>query len=188
MATTDLVHQKQRWRRVSNARRLARQSRTCDSQLVDQLTQLLEELGVAETVATYEPFRSEPAVGPAAAWLEQQGVQVLVPSLDFPASQDFPFVTSTSGAFQCATGALADPVVEAVIVPGLAFGLDGARLGRGGGWYDRALEVLAAQEKPPVLIGVCFDDEVHKSGTIPMGDLDAPVDWVVTPNRRFRAL
>jgi 5-formyltetrahydrofolate cyclo-ligase len=48
-------------------------------------------------------------------------------------------------------------LIDAFLCPGLGFGLDGTRLGRGGGYYDRA---LAAGRAEAIRIGVCFRDQV----------------------------
>ncbi len=65
-----------------------------------------------------------------------------------------------------------------VLVPGLAFGRDGSRLGRGKGFYDRFLnglsELLGAN---PVTIGVCFDQLVFD--TVPHDENDFSVDFLV---------
>jgi len=45
--------------------------------------------------------------------------------------------------------------VDLVLVPGLAFARDGARLGFGRGYYDRTLAPFAAKDVP-VRMGVCF--------------------------------
>jgi 5-formyltetrahydrofolate cyclo-ligase len=65
-------------------------------------------------------------------------------------------------------------VVEAVIVPGVAFGPEGTRLGRGAGMYDRLLPRLAHA----VHIGVCLETFVRTG--LPTEDHDASVDLVVT--------
>ncbi len=66
-----------------------------------------------------------------------------------------------------------------VLVPGLAFGSDGARIGFGRGYYDRALADLG--QPRAACVGVCFGaflDPVE--GPIPMGPNDVAVDFVVT--------
>jgi 5-formyltetrahydrofolate cyclo-ligase len=64
--------------------------------------------------------------------------------------------------------------LAAVLVPGVAFGRDGARLGRGGGFYDR----LLARCPRALRIGVAF--EVQLLDTLPTESHDEAVDVVVT--------
>src|SRR3954447_21953765 len=71
-------------------------------------------------------------------------------------------------------GALA--AADVVLVPALAVGHDGTRLGRGGGYYDRAL-VHARDDA--VLVAVVFDDELLDR--VPTGAHDRRVSAVVTP-------
>ncbi len=69
--------------------------------------------------------------------------------------------------------------VEVILVPGLAFDRSGARLGQGGGYYDRALKGLGKTD--PVRVGLCFADELRPEGeTLPIEDHDARVHVIVT--------
>ena len=75
-------------------------------------------------------------------------------------------------------GALSN--ADLILVPALAAGLDGARLGQGGGWYDRTLP--HRMPSTPV-VAVVFDDEVLAPGTIPREGHDVPIDAIMTPTR-----
>jgi 5-formyltetrahydrofolate cyclo-ligase len=66
--------------------------------------------------------------------------------------------------------------IGVVVVPGLGFGVDGGRVGRGGGFYDRYLG--RGDAGGAVRVGVCFGVQVAES--VPMAGHDARVDWVVT--------
>jgi 5-formyltetrahydrofolate cyclo-ligase len=69
-----------------------------------------------------------------------------------------------------------DPsVVDVAVVPGVAFDLDGGRLGHGGGHYDR---LLAELEPDAVRIGLCFSCQVVPR--VPREPHDQVVDIVVT--------
>ena len=57
-------------------------------------------------------------------------------------------------------------------------GRNGARLGRGRGYYDRALRHAAAGA---VLVAVVFDDELLDD--VPVEPHDRPMTAVVTPSR-----
>ena len=70
------------------------------------------------------------------------------------------------------------PEAELIICPGLAANLHGDRLGRGAGWYDRALR--HASQSAPIWV-LLNDDEVLK--TIPVHAWDRRVDVIVTPTR-----
>lgn len=70
-----------------------------------------------------------------------------------------------------------------VLVPGLAFGRDNTRLGRGKGFYDRFLGELkrkAAEidrEAKPIFCGVCY--RAQMVWTVPVEDNDVLVDLVL---------
>ena len=64
--------------------------------------------------------------------------------------------------------------VDFVVVPGVAFGMDCHRLGRGRGFYDRWLTELAGQK-----IGVGFDHQLIES--VPREEHDVQLDGVATP-------
>lgn len=65
--------------------------------------------------------------------------------------------------------------IDCVLLPGLAFDVEGGRLGHGGGWYDRAL----AQLRPDALrIGVCFECQVVEK--VPREEHDQGVHFLVT--------
>ncbi len=71
---------------------------------------------------------------------------------------------------------------DAVLVPALAVDAAGFRLGRGGGHYDRTLELrtrLLGPGHPDLLIAVLYDGEYPL--TVPFGPLDHRVTAVVTP-------
>ncbi|MFQ5881627.1 MAG: 5-formyltetrahydrofolate cyclo-ligase [Candidatus Methylomirabilales bacterium] len=72
--------------------------------------------------------------------------------------------------------------VEVALVPGLAFDLQGNRLGQGGGHYDRALARTGARS---LKIGLAFDFQVVER--LPADAHDVPVDLIVTETRAIEA-
>jgi 5-formyltetrahydrofolate cyclo-ligase len=69
---------------------------------------------------------------------------------------------------------------QVVIVPGLAGGRDGSRLGTGGGWYDEALGFRDPAAEVWLLL---FDGEVFDS--VPSEPHDVPVTRIFTPSGRI---
>lgn len=65
-----------------------------------------------------------------------------------------------------------------VFVPGLAFDLQGNRLGRGGGWYDRVLGLLG---KGPKLVGLAY--ELQLIAELPAEQWDQKVHFIITEKR-----
>ena len=76
-------------------------------------------------------------------------------------------------------------VLDAIILPGLAFDYSGNRLGRGAGFYDRFLAGLPADvPSGPRRIGVAFD--VQLADTVPTDEHDARLHALVTPTLLLR--
>ena len=65
-----------------------------------------------------------------------------------------------------------------ILVPGLAFGEDGSRLGRGKGFYDKYLENFSGLK-----IGICFSEQIFEE--LPMEPNDVFVDYIVTDKDIF---
>jgi 5-formyltetrahydrofolate cyclo-ligase len=65
-----------------------------------------------------------------------------------------------------------------VIVPGVVFDVQGNRLGRGGGWYDRA---LAWFENRGVFVGLAY--ELQIVDRLPVERWDKKVHYVITESR-----
>lgn len=74
------------------------------------------------------------------------------------------------------------PLIDIKIVGSVAVSRDGARLGKGTGYFDigygifRELEVM--DDKTPIVTTV---HELQIVGNIPMTDHDVPVDYIITP-------
>lgn len=150
-------------------------------------------------VAAYVPAGSEPGHGAFLDAAMLAGVEVLLPVLRDDLDLDW---ASHAGADTLAPGGvrpgLAEPTgprlgrdaigtVSLVIAPALAVSRDGARLGYGGGSYDRALASLDAAaasrglRSRVAVVAVVWDEEVLAS--LPREAHDRRVDAIVTPLR-----
>src|SRR4051795_12090177 len=145
------------------------------------------DVTAARTVALYASAGTEPATGRLRAELRSRGVNVLLPvlrpdgDLDWAPDQgDASLVPGRFGIKEPAgpwLGRNALAAAQVVLVPALAVDSSGARLGRGGGSYDRALPRVP--EGVPVLALLHTVREGLPTGVIAVEDHDAPVTgWV----------
>lgn len=145
------------------------------------------------TAAAYLSTPPEPSTIQLVAWLAALDLQVLLPVLGdwIPSDDTEPTWGLYAGPDQLSvgprsilepTGAVLGPEAlqqaQLVVCPGLAGNELGARLGRGGGWYDRAL--AHANPAAPVWL-LLNDDEVME--VIPSQPWDRRVDVIITPSR-----
>jgi 5-formyltetrahydrofolate cyclo-ligase len=72
---------------------------------------------------------------------------------------------------------------DVLLVPLLAFDRSGYRLGYGGGFYDRTLQMLRA-DKPVIAIGVAYAGQ--EVATVPHDGSDQPMDYMMTEKEVFR--
>lgn len=74
------------------------------------------------------------------------------------------------------------PPIDVTIMPGLAFSpITGARLGMGGGYYDR---LITTDAEFPFRVGLAFDQQL--ADWLPTEPHDRPVHAVVTPTATHR--
>ena len=190
---TDVADAKRRVRAAVAARRAAvppgERSRR-DAAVTERLTDVVQSLPPTvdgPTVCAFVPDGSE-AGGPGLpASLHRLGVRVLLPVAGSDGVLDWARFTSTesmtTGRFGIAVpdGPPLGPDVIAsadlVLVPAVAVDRLGHRLGRGGGYYDRA---LARVPDGVPLLAVLDDEDVWER--LPVQDHDLPVHGVATPN------
>ena len=139
----------------------------------------------ADRLAAYAATRGEPPTRPMLDRLRAAGVTVLLPVIADVELRWAPYdgwdrlVPGPFGLLQPAGPLLPVAVLQAVDVvaaPALAVDAHGHRLGRGGGYFDRAL----AEVDPAVTVAVVFDDEVLDE--VPAEPHDRAVSGVLTPS------
>ena len=155
-------------------------------------TALLARLARVRVLAAFVPEDTEPGAGRLPAAYTQLGARVLLPVVPESGTElrwavdTGRLVPGRFGILQPAgprLGPTAVGTAEVVVVPALAVDRGGTRLGRGGGWYDRALR----HARPgAVVAAVVFDDELVDR--LPALDHDQPVTAVVTPSGGWQDL
>lgn len=143
------------------------------------------------TVAAFSSIRGEIAMDPSLDLLVGRGYQVLIPMLGtgiqvgwgrLQSEQDLADMKRIPGWRPDEPDVPALPPqaldqADLILVPALAIDHAGIRLGRGGGWYDRALALRAEQTS---VVGICWPGEFVED-PLPHLDHDLPVDAVLTP-------
>ncbi|WP_372593524.1 5-formyltetrahydrofolate cyclo-ligase [Actinotalea sp.] len=151
----------------------------------------------AACVAAYAARAAEPATTPLLDRLAQRGATVLLPVLGTGLQRQWAHLTTTEELAVRAPGRPPEPPgpamgaealaeADVVLVPALAVDSSGARLGHGGGWYDRVLEHV----RPGVpVIAMVFPSEIYDAETHPLPQElhDRHVDAVATTSG-WRAL
>lgn len=144
-------------------------------------------------VAAYVPAGTEPGSLGFLDALVDLGVTVLLPVVPEgdPAPLNWVHYTGPDGLERrrwgllepvgagVGTSAVAD--AAALLIPALAIGANGARLGRGAGYYDRTIAHTRADK-----IGIVYDHELLDD--VPADGHDVPMGWALTPSRGFLAL
>jgi len=137
------------------------------------------------TVAAYAATGTEPPTRPALDRLSALGVNVLLPVIVDIELRWAPYdgwerlVPGPLGLLQPSGPLLPVDVlrdVDVVAAPALAVDRHGHRLGRGGGYFDRALAAV----RPSSVVAVVFDDEVLDE--VPVEEHDRVVGAVLTPS------
>ena len=185
MTSGELKRAKREVRRQVLAARdaLGREELDATAEAVARRVFALPELAEPRTVLAFWSFGSEVPTEPLLAALVGGGHRVLLPRI---AGEDLelrtwspgePLEPTPFGAMEPSRGTVVGPAeVDVVITPGVAFDRSGARVGYGGGFYDR----LFRRTRPDALrVAVAADVQIVEEA-LPGGAFDLPVHAIVT--------
>lgn len=71
--------------------------------------------------------------------------------------------------------------IEVLVCPGLAFGQNCSRLGRGKGYYDKYIETCKQKGSYPFMVGLAFNEQVTK-GDLALDENDQYLSVVLYPS------
>ena len=166
--------------------RLGAEERAAHALAIARRIDELPAFRAAGTVALYAALGAEVDATRITGAALVRGARVVFPrsvpgrrQLAFARCDPADLVRGPFGAAEPPPGAPEVDLAEigCVVLPGVAFSLDGHRLGRGGGHYDATLAAMPSAAR----IGVAF--EVQLVPTLPREPHDAALDAVVTEIR-----
>ena len=139
------------------------------------------EIITASTIATYVSYQSEVDTHQLIThWLSERKRVVVPKVIDnnlsfFEINQMSDVVPGYRGILEPTNvSTITNPMeIDVCIVPGLAFDINGYRLGYGKGFYDRFLASY-----PHISIGICFTNQLFYE--IPHTKADIPVRCIIT--------
>lgn len=182
----ELEKAKKELRRCMRERRQEEADRAEKSRII---AKKLEEAGLlGGRVLLYASMGSEVETAPVMELTWEKGGRVYLPKIDAKTHQmEFYRVEKETVLYPHRFGMMepsgeeekADPSAKegVVLLPGLAFDAKGARLGYGGGFYDRYLKLVPALLR----IALAFDSQLVKE--VPCGAEDERADIIVTPEK-----
>lgn len=178
---TDPAARKAVERKAAFARRAAAHSTAASQAGAAQLLAYLAPFQ-GRPITGYMPIRTEIDPRPAMAQMARfgpVGVPVVLGeglALEFRRWEvDAPMV---AGPFGAEVPAMSDLVIpDLIVLPLVAFDRSGRRLGYGGGFYDRTLELLRGK-RATLAIGFAF--AAQEAEGLPLEPTDQPLDMVAT--------
>jgi 5-formyltetrahydrofolate cyclo-ligase len=159
-----------------------------DAEIVQEIMKL-ETYQAARTVLAYMNFGAEFGAEILARQALADGKALLLPKVNRSTRElDVYRVEDVDAQLMPGVWGIREPVAarcekvepdaaDFILLPGVAFGRDGARLGYGGGFYDK---LLARIKIEPVLIAGAYSMQLAED--IPQEAADRKIQWLVTEN------
>jgi 5-formyltetrahydrofolate cyclo-ligase len=145
-------------------------------------------VSAGQTVALYHTIGDEINTGPLAAALHDKAVQLALPVVVKKKSPMIFRVFDGSNLIEGRYGIAVPPeeapevIPDIIVVPLLAFKKNGARLGMGGGYYDRTLAHPDYAKAPT--IGYAYGGQEDSS--FPVKSHDRALDWIITERGAYK--
>lgn len=148
--------------------------------------ELLNIIASANTIALYRSVKGELSCDGLAKYLVDNGKTICCPRVKGD-TMDFFEVKDLDADFSIGAYGVPEPKnecrkvypndIDLIFVPAVAYTEEGARLGQGGGYYDRYLNGYGA-DKRPISVGICYDFQVYTA--LPVESHDYMVDYVLS--------
>ena len=178
-------------RRMLDLRRaLAAEERVSYSAAITERILSLEAVKQVRTIFAYAAMEDEVQTEALISSLLEMGTRVALPLITGKRTMEAVLVPSMDaleyGAYHILTVredrrvVLPPQEIDCVLVPGVAFDMDGTRLGMGGGYYDVFLPKIPCAVK----IAMAYSCQIVES--VPKLSHDCGVDWIVTEKGSFR--
>jgi len=160
---------------------LSPSERATRSEMIRHALKERSEVLQAKTILVFAGLKGEPDLLPLARQWQSGGLVVTLPRVMsarlVPWSHPFQkgeLRPGPLGNMEPWAGEPVDPgLLDICLIPGLAFSVQGARLGRGGGHFDRFLSGIRAR-----FWGICFGFQILEH--VPSETLDIPMHALVT--------
>jgi 5-formyltetrahydrofolate cyclo-ligase len=140
-------------------------------------------------LSAFHPYKSEIDTRPLLGRLAGEGWLTCLPIVVAPDKplmfrRWMPGQPTVAGAMNIPqpTDDAEEVLPHVLLVPMLAFDRQGYRLGYGGGYYDRTLEMLR-KKRPVTAIGVAY--AAQQVDSVPRDSHDQPLDFVMTEREVF---
>jgi 5-formyltetrahydrofolate cyclo-ligase len=182
------VKQALRKRIIAQREQLPADTRAAQNAAITARLMQLPEYQQADTVLGYMNFGAEFA---SELWIQQalaEGKKLALPRVNRHTNQlDLYWVDDLENQLESGLWGIREPVVarcerltslnevEFALLPGVAFTRNGARLGYGGGYYDK---LLARMTNQPTLTAAAFALQIVEQ--IPQEATDVKVGWIIT--------
>jgi 5-formyltetrahydrofolate cyclo-ligase len=144
-------------------------------------------------VYTYIPFRAELNIMPILEWCWQSAIRVAAPRvLPLENKLQFHYIKGQEDLQTQPPWDINEPLANTprvdynlqpgcILLPGVAFDLNKARLGYGGGYYDRFLSRLNELNVNLFKLALALDLQVVQK--VPCEQHDIPLDLIITETR-----
>lgn len=188
--TTPIDEAKNELRKQVHARRQLLQTGATDTRAsavaIHGIEMVKKFCSPGSTIAAFNSFGSEPPTDLLIATLAEFGYKVLLPNSNADKTIDWYRYDGEWGVDELG---IASPLnkepgdlgsCSLIFIPAIAASNDGRRLGRGAGYYDRALaQTKSNKEGGPLRVAVIDFAGLLPDGEIPMDNFDQYVDAVL---------
>lgn len=142
-------------------------------------------------VALYRALPLELNLNSLQIFFQQRGAEIFFPRVRSRHLEFVSFSNSTDFVWEKGSYGIEEPhsslssassvQLDWIFTPGVAFGLNGERIGRGAGYYDRFL----SGSSQSIRIALAFDLQVFPD--LPQNLWDQKVDWLISESHEFKS-